>query len=111
MSTFLKMMILSVAFFASSAFADCGGTCYGTSSNPYHNAACQGASVNGQRACQSYSGLGCVWQPRVELPGRCYGTSPNPYQNAACDGASVNGQLACQKYSGLGCVWQPAQCR
>ena len=107
---FLISLTFSVSLFAQSV-NQCGGTCEGTSENRFYNAACDGASVNGQRACERYAGMGCVWSPRRLIPGRCVGTGGNRFYDSACVGASVNGQRACERYSGLGCVWEPAFCR
>jgi len=108
----MKTIALLVLFLtAVHANAKCGGTCIGTNNNPYYNSACEGASVNGQQACEKYSGLGCVWRAKTEMPGTCVGTSNNPYYNQACEGASVNGERACERYSGLGCLWQPPTCQ
>ena len=110
----LKMVfatILCSLSISASAASQCGGTCVGTSGNQFYNSACAGASVNGQQACQKYSGLGCVWYEKVAIPGRCVGTTGNEIYASACAGASVNGQKACEKYSGLGCAWIPGYCQ
>lgn len=113
MKSFLLLLItltFSFSIFAQSANR-CGGYCEGTSYNRFNNSACAGASVNGQRACERYAGLGCVWTPRRMVPGRCVGTGGNRFYDSACTGASVNGQKACERYSGLGCVWEPGFCQ
>lgn len=86
------------------------GVCVGTSNNQFYNSACQGASVNGQQACENYSGLGCQWQAGSIVPGHCVGNGSNSYYDSACQAASVNGQQACENYSGLGCSWVAPYC-
>lgn len=113
MKIFIFTLIITVMSMASAlaqSSSRCGGSCIGTSNNTYYNNACAAASVNGEKACQNYSGLGCVWEPRRLMPGKCVGTGGNPYYDNACIAASVNGQKACENYSGLGCVWEPAYC-
>lgn len=110
----LALLILAIFLQIGTTFAQstprCGGICEGTSDNRFWNATCKGASVHGQRTCEGYGGIGCVWTPRRMMPGRCVGTSGNYNTDNVCKTVSIYGQRGCERYSGLGCMWEPAYC-